>query len=81
VADPLRVGVVGCGNVAINFHVPAYQALPHRYTLAGLAYPASGRLQAGREKAGLTPEQGHGPRRRRCAQHRRARSPVNDSGQ
>jgi predicted dehydrogenase len=59
VTTPLRVGVVGCGNVALNFHVPAYQTQPGKYTLAGLADPARGRLGAGREKAGLTPGQVH----------------------
>ena len=56
---PLRVGLVGCGNVALNFHVPAYQALPDRYEIAGLADPTPGRLELGREKADLTPEQVH----------------------
>jgi len=59
VATHLRVGVVGCGNVALSFHVPAYQALPDRYTLAGLADPAPARLKEGLEKAGLTPGQVH----------------------
>jgi predicted dehydrogenase len=37
VSKRLRVGIVGCGNVALNFHVPAYQALPDRYEIVGLA--------------------------------------------
>jgi len=59
VATALRVGVVGCGNVALNFHVPAYQALPDRYTLVALADSTPERLQAGREKTGLKPAQVH----------------------
>jgi predicted dehydrogenase len=34
---PLHVGLVGCGNVALNFHVPAYQASLNRYEIVGLA--------------------------------------------
>ncbi|MCE3551511.1 Gfo/Idh/MocA family oxidoreductase [Pseudonocardia sp. RS11V-5] len=56
---PLRVGIVGCGNVALNFHVPAYQALPERYEIVGLADPTPERLELGRETAGLTAEQVH----------------------
>ena len=48
-AEQLRVGIVGCGNVALNFHVPAYQALPDDYVLAGLADPTADRLELGRE--------------------------------
>jgi predicted dehydrogenase len=59
VNPPLRVGVVGCGNVALNFHVPAYQALPDRFELVGLADPTPERLELGRGKAGLAPDQGH----------------------
>ena len=58
-STPLRVGVVGCGNVALNFHVPAYQAAPDRYTLVGLADPTPERLALGRTTAGLTSEQVH----------------------
>jgi predicted dehydrogenase len=50
---PLRVGVVGCGNVAVNFHLPAYRALPDRFELVGLADPTPERLEAGRVAAGL----------------------------
>ena len=56
---PLRVGVVGCGNVALNFHVPAYRALPDRWTVVGLADPTPDRLEQGRELAGLRPDQVH----------------------
>jgi predicted dehydrogenase len=56
---PLRVGVVGCGNVALNFHLPAYQAVPDRYTVVALADPTAERLELGRSAAGLAPEQVH----------------------
>jgi predicted dehydrogenase len=44
VNPPLGVGIIGCGNVALNFHVPAYQALPDRYTIVGLADPTRARF-------------------------------------
>jgi predicted dehydrogenase len=56
---PLRVGIVGCGNVALNFHVPAYQAVPDRYRIVGLADPTTDRLELGRVTAGLTSDQVH----------------------
>ncbi|MFD4598161.1 Gfo/Idh/MocA family protein [Streptomyces sp. NPDC058464] len=56
---PLRVGIVGCGNVALNFHVPAYLALPDRFTITALADPTPERLELGRTGAGLAPEQVH----------------------
>jgi predicted dehydrogenase len=59
VSAPLRVGVVGCGNVALNFHVPAYRALPDRWAVVGLADPTPDRLEQGREVAGLRPDQVH----------------------
>ncbi|MFJ9706513.1 Gfo/Idh/MocA family protein [Streptomyces sp. NPDC101234] len=57
---PLRVGIVGCGNVALNFHVPAYQAEPERFTVTALADPTPERLELGRTTAGLSPDQVHG---------------------
>ncbi len=56
---PLRVGIAGCGNVALNFHLTAYQALPDRYVVAGLADPTPERLELGRVAAGLTADQVH----------------------
>jgi predicted dehydrogenase len=59
VSTPLRVGIVGCGNVALNFHVPAYQAAPAHFTVTALADPTAERLELGRGIAGLTSEQVH----------------------
>lgn len=56
---PLRVGIVGCGNVALNFHVPAYQAAGGRYRIVGLADPTPGRLELGRVGAGLSAAEVH----------------------
>lgn len=56
---PLRVAIVGCGNVALNFHLPAYQALPDAYEIVGLADPTAERLALGRDLAGLRGDQVH----------------------
>jgi predicted dehydrogenase len=53
VTAPLRVGIVGCGNVALNFHVPGYLAAPDRFTVTALADPMSDRLELGRTTTGL----------------------------
>jgi predicted dehydrogenase len=58
-SSPLRVGIIGCGNVALNFHVPAYQAVPGRYELVAVADPIPERLELGRVTAGLTGQQVH----------------------
>lgn len=52
----LRVGIIGCGNVALNFHVPAYQALPDTYEIVGLADPTPERLALGQQVTGLPEE-------------------------
>jgi predicted dehydrogenase len=57
--EPLRVGIVGCGNVALNFHVPAYLAVPDRFTVTALADPTPERLELGRTTARLRPDQVH----------------------
>ncbi len=56
---PLRVGIVGCGNVALNFHVPAYHALPERYEIVGLVDPTPNRLELGQSLTGLAGDQVH----------------------
>ena len=55
----LRVGLVGCGNVALNFHLPAYRAQPDRFEVVGLADPTPDRLELGRTGARLSREQVH----------------------
>ncbi len=57
--EPLRVAIVGCGNVALNFHLPAYQALPDTYEIVGLADPTPDRLALGQQLAGLPDDQVH----------------------
>jgi predicted dehydrogenase len=53
------VGIIGCGNVALNFHLPAYQALPERFELAGLADLTPERLALGGSLSGLNTDQLH----------------------
>jgi predicted dehydrogenase len=56
---PLRVGLIGCGNVALNHHLPAYLALPDRFRLVAIADPTAERLEMGRAAAGLSEAQAH----------------------
>ena len=56
---PLRVGIVGCGNVALNFHVPAYAAAADHFTIAAVADPTPERLEHGRAATGLQQSQLH----------------------
>lgn len=58
-SSALRVGIVGCGNVALNFHLPAYQARPDRFEVVALADPTPARLELARTGAGLGPEHAH----------------------
>jgi predicted dehydrogenase len=50
---------VGCGNVALNFHVPAYQAVPQNFEIVGLADPVPSQLETGRARAGLGAQETH----------------------
>ena len=56
---PLRVGLIGCGNVSVNLHLPAYAAHPELLQVVGLADPTEDRLELGRQAAGLTADQVH----------------------
>lgn len=53
----LRVGLVGLGNVALGYHLPALLDLPDLYRVVALADPASGRRETGRDQAGLSDAQ------------------------
>jgi predicted dehydrogenase len=50
---PIRVGLIGCGNVALGDHVPAYLSMPDRYRLVAIADPTPARLELGRAASGL----------------------------
>jgi predicted dehydrogenase len=55
----LRVGLIGCGNVALSDHVPAYLSMPDRYALTAIADPTPARLELGGEVSGLGPDGRH----------------------
>ncbi|KXP04655.1 Gfo/Idh/MocA family oxidoreductase [Tsukamurella tyrosinosolvens] len=57
--EPIRVALVGCGNIALGFHIPAYLTADDRFRIVGIADPTPERLELGRVAAGLTPEQVH----------------------
>ena len=50
---PIRVGLIGCCNVALGDHVPAYLSMPERYRLVAIADPTPARLELGRAASGL----------------------------
>lgn len=58
-ASPLRVGVVGCGNIGLKAHLPAWLGVPELATVVGLVDPNLAALEAGRAVAGLSPAQVH----------------------
>ena len=43
---PLRVGIVGAGNITVHGHVPAYQQLPDLFRIVAVADPTEERLRA-----------------------------------
>ena len=51
-ADRVRVGVIGCGNVAVNLHLPGYRANKERFEVVGVADPTPARLEAARAADG-----------------------------
>jgi predicted dehydrogenase len=50
---PLRVGVIGCGNVAYNDHAPAFLALPDLYRVVAVADPTKQRRDLVADRLGL----------------------------
>jgi predicted dehydrogenase len=58
--DPWRVGIVGCGNVAFNDHVPAYQALPRLFEVVAVADPSAERQKLVGDRLGLSADRRHG---------------------
>jgi predicted dehydrogenase len=56
---PLRVGLIGCGYIAISEHLPAYLARPQSFTVAAVADPIPDRLELARVAAGLPAEDAH----------------------
>jgi predicted dehydrogenase len=56
---PTRVGLIGCGNVALGDHVPSYLSLPDLYRLVAIADPTPDRLELGRSMSGLAARDCH----------------------
>jgi predicted dehydrogenase len=54
----MRIGLIGCGNVGVNAHIPAVQA-NERMTIVAAADPTPERLQAAAAAAELDPEDLH----------------------
>jgi predicted dehydrogenase len=50
---PLRAAIVGCGNVAVNDHAPAYLALPDAYRVVALVDPSPERRAILAKRLGL----------------------------
>ena len=55
----MRIGLIGCGNVGVNAHIPAVQA-NEEMTIVAAADPTWERLQAAAAVAGLGPADLHG---------------------
>ena len=51
--EPIRVGLVGAGNIALGDHVPAYLELPELFRLVAVADPTPERRALVGEAAGL----------------------------
>ncbi|HET6171162.1 MAG TPA: Gfo/Idh/MocA family oxidoreductase [Gaiellales bacterium] len=52
---PLRVGLIGCGNVALSDHVPFYLSRPDLYRVVAIADPTPARRALARTQIGLEP--------------------------
>ena len=50
---PLRVGLVGCGRIAVNYHVPAYLTLAERCRVVAVADPVATRRELAAAQLGL----------------------------
>jgi predicted dehydrogenase len=56
---PLRVGLIGCGNVALGFHLPGLLDLADHFRVVAVADPAEERREMGRRMAGLDEVDAH----------------------
>jgi UDP-N-acetyl-2-amino-2-deoxyglucuronate dehydrogenase len=57
---PWRVGLIGCGNVALSDHAPAYLALPDLFEVVTIADPTSDRRSIVGERLRIDPKDRHG---------------------
>lgn len=56
---PLRVGIVGAGNISTSAHIPAWRALDGVARIVAIADPTPERLSLGAERAGLAAADAH----------------------
>lgn len=54
-STPIRVGLVGCGNIALGYHLPAYRALSDLVRVVAVADPTLERRTAAGALLGLAP--------------------------
>lgn len=57
--SPLRVGLIGCGNIGARIHLPTWLAHPEVAQVVALADPTPAALRSAREIAGLEEDQVH----------------------
>lgn len=53
---PIRVGLVGLGNVGLGFHLPALLAMPDLVTVVAVADPSAERRDTAIERSGIDPQ-------------------------
>ncbi|MGH2819208.1 MAG: Gfo/Idh/MocA family protein [Actinomycetota bacterium] len=53
------VGLIGCGNIGVSRHLPAWLERPAGFRLIAIADPTPARLEVGRAAAGLQPRDAH----------------------
>lgn len=55
-ATPIPIALIGCGNIALAHHVPAYLAMPDLVRVVAIADPTPDRRAAGAALLGLGPD-------------------------
>ena len=56
---PLRVGIIGCGNIGASIHLPTWLKHPDVAQVVALADPTEAARESARALAGLAPDQVH----------------------
>ncbi len=56
---PIRIGLVGCGNIALGRHIPAYLAMPDLVRVVAVADPSATGRDAAAAALGLGPRDVH----------------------
>ncbi|HJQ46575.1 MAG TPA: Gfo/Idh/MocA family oxidoreductase [Amycolatopsis sp.] len=56
---PLRIGIIGCGNIGARIHLPTWLAHPEVARVVALADPTAVALESARAAASLAPDQVH----------------------